>query len=935
MDEQRIERETERDALVRQIAALQRRLADLDQGVEESMSEHRPCGRDIDADPAPSQAALPNSAAFLHLLYDNATDHAIVTTDPDGRITGWNPGARILLGWEPGEIIGQDLRLIFTPEDRRADALEQDISTALAAGRAQTERWHVHKDGHRLWTRDRLMPLGPGGAQGFLLVVHDRTGEHEAAQAVAVAHRRATNILESISDAFVALDREYRILFQNRAGERINRRPREEVIGKVIWEVWPALPGSPQETAYRRAMTERVPVTLEDHYQDDVHDLWLEFQVEPTPEGIGIFYRDITPRKRADEERQRLLERLRVAIRTAGTIVFNQDRDLRYTWILNPALGYEAEAVLRTTDADLFERADDAAALTAIKRRVLETGRGERHEVRVRQDGEEHHYDLIVEPDRDAGGAVIGVIGAATDITAHVATRQALRLKEEHLRFALAAAQAGTWEWDVVTGALTWSDEVYRHWGLDPARDTPTYDTWLACIHPEDRQRVAQAVHGTFAARRENYAIEARSLQTDTGVRWIFGLGQAVYDAEGQPQRLLGISLDITARKRMEEALRAAKDEAERANRAKSRFLAAASHDLRQPLQSLFLFTHVLERHVQDNTGQETLAALGRGLDALKSLLDSLLDVSRLDAGIVTPEIKPFAVQHLLLQAATAFGAVAQAKGLAFHIGPCSAVVRSDPVLLGRMLSNLVDNAVRYTDKGRVSVTCRRADGLLRIDVRDTGIGIPREHTNRVWEEFHQVGNPERDRTQGLGLGLAIVRRLSDLLGHPVAMRSTSKKGSVFSITVPLVQEEPHRPVTPAARITGDGRLAVVVDDDGLVREALRTTLQDWGFHVLAAGSTDEALEALEQTARKPAVVVADYRLREGRVGIEAVQRIRDLYGAHIPGLIVTGEMTAESHRQADLHRLGLVHKPVTPKELGVALESVQMAEERRGQKRG
>ncbi|MCW2239476.1 PAS domain S-box-containing protein [Azospirillum canadense] len=857
-----------------------------------------------------------------------------MTTDPEGRITGWNPGARILLGWEPGEIVGQDLRLIFTPEDRRADVLEQDISMALAAGRAQTERWHVRKDGHRFWTKDQLMPLGPGGAQGFLLVVHDRTAEHEAAQAVAVANRRATDILECISDAFLALDRTYRILFQNRAGERLNRRPREEISGKTVWEVWPALLGGPQEIAYQRAMTERVPVTLEDHYQDDVHDLWLEVQVEPTPEGIGIFYRDITPRKRAEEERQRLLERLRIAIRTAGTVVFNQDRDLRYTWILNPALGYQAEAVLGTADADLFERAEDAAALTAIKRRVLESGQGERHEIRVRQDGAEHHYDLIVEPDRDAGGAVIGVIGAATDITAHVATRQALRLKEEHLRFALAAAQAGTWEWDVVTGALTWSDEVYRHWGLDPAHDTPTHDTWLARIHPEDRPRVVQVVCDTFAARREAYAMEARSVQTDTGVRWIFGLGRAVYDADGQPLRLLGISLDITGRKRMEEALRAAKEEAERANRAKSRFLAAASHDLRQPLQSLFLFAHVLGRHVHGSAGQEALTALGRGLDALKSLLDSLLDVSRLDAGIVTPKIEPFAVQQLLLQAATTFGAVARAKGLDFHIGPCSAVVRSDPVLLGRMLSNLVENAVRYTDTGRVSVTCRRADGLLRIDVRDTGVGIPREHTNRIWEEFHQVGNLERDRAQGLGLGLAIVQRLSNLLGHAVAVRSTPKKGSVFSVTVPLAQEELHHPVRPTVRITGNGRLAVAVDDDGLVLESLRAILQDWGFDVLAAGSADEACDALGHTARKPAVIVADYRLRDGRTGIEAVQRIRDLCGVRIPGIILTGEMTAESHRQADLHGLGLVHKPVTPNDLGGAFERVHMAEGQRDQER-
>ncbi|PWC52111.1 hypothetical protein TSA6c_30075 [Azospirillum sp. TSA6c] len=380
----------------------------------------------------------------------------------------------------------------------------------------------------------------------------------------------------------------------------------------------------------------------------------------------------------------------------------------------------------------------------------------------------------------------------------------------------------------------------------------------------------------------------------------------------------------MTARRQAQQALLQAKETAEAADLAKGKFLAAASHDLRQPLQALLLFVDVLKPHVQGSQGATALMHLGRGLDALKELLDSLLDMSRLDAGVVQPNIENVSIVPLFDHIAASYRPVAAAKGLELHVLSCNAAARTDRTLLTRMVRNLVENALRYTENGRIDIECRRAGGRLLIEVRDTGIGIPPDHLERIWEEFHQVGNPERDRNRGLGLGLAIVRRLSLLLNHPVDVTSKPGQGTSFVIALPLGRTV-ETPVTAAEAATaGRGRFAVVVDDDAIVLLGLETIFREWGYQVLVAGSAQKAVEGLSRTGRRPDLIVADYRLREGRYGTEAVARIRALYddpgSAPVPGLILTGETGPECERDAAAHGLGIIHKPVTPRQLSHAL---------------
>jgi two-component system, sensor histidine kinase len=419
---------------------------------------------------------------------------------------------------------------------------------------------------------------------------------------------------------------------------------------------------------------------------------------------------------------------------------------------------------------------------------------------------------------------------------------------------------------------------------------------------------LVSAVQAALRARRRQYEVRGHLLDREQAAEHLESLvAERTRQLEATNERLCR-----------------AKDEAERANLAKSKFLAAASHDLRQPLQSLILFAGVLKGYVQGSRGEQALKHLEAGLGALKALLDSLLDVSKLDAGMVTPEITEFPISAVLEEIAASYAPFAATKGLGWRVEPCADRVRSDRTLLGRVLRNLVENALRYTASGHIRIVCGRVGDRLHIAVEDTGIGIPPEHLDRIFEEFHQVGNLARDRSQGLGLGLAIVRRISNLLGHRVEARSKPDEGSTFSIELPLGIQEPARPpdredASPGQ--DGRGQLAVVVDDDAMVLDSLEAILTEWGYEALTATDAEQAVAEVREMGRRPDIVIADYRLREGRTGMEAIHAVRALFDQLIPGVILTGETGLEFIRTVAGQDVGIAHKPVTPRDLGRVLD--------------
>ncbi|HYG88036.1 MAG TPA: PAS domain S-box protein [Azospirillum sp.] len=534
-------------------------------------------------------------------------------------------------------------------------------------------------------------------------------------------------------------------------------------------------------------------------------------------------------------------------------------------------------------------------------------------------------------------GTLTGWVGMNTDITARreaeataAAVQHALAESERRYRFMADTVPQIVWTADP-DGSLDFIGAPLAEY-LGSSDVTDCLGTgWAAVLHPDDLAATSAAWE---EARRMESRFEAeyRLRRHDGMYRWHLAIAVPMRDTGGRVVKWFGSTMDVHDRRLQADALAVARDEAERANLSKSKFLAAASHDLRQPMQSVMLFASALERHVGDEAGRKKLAHLERGLDTLKGLLDSLLDISRLDAGLTKAIVEDIPLCQLVEHIAAAYLPVAASRSLTFTASACQGTtVRSDRTLLGRMIRNLVENALRYTERGGIEIGCVLLDGTVRLEVRDTGIGIPPEHLERIFDEFHQVANPERDRQQGLGLGLAIVRRLADLLGHTVDVRSIPGEGSVFSVEMALgqehVDETPVRASLPAmAPVGGGGRLAVLVDDDAIVLIGLQAILAEWGFEVLAAGFTEQALDRLREVGRKPDIVIADYRLRDGRVGTEAVVRIREMFGAAVPGVILTGETASECQQDAQSHDVQIIHKPITPRQLSKVLDRTLVA---------
>ena len=362
------------------------------------------------------------------------------------------------------------------------------------------------------------------------------------------------------------------------------------------------------------------------------------------------------------------------------------------------------------------------------------------------------------------------------------------------------------------------------------------------------------------------------------------------------------------------------KEEAERANIAKSRFMAAASHDLRQPMHALGLFVGALVERIQFPEVKAIVKNIEASVTAMDGLLNALLDISRLDAGFLQPTLEAFPIQTLLDSLRIEFSLQALEKGLKFKVLPSSAVVKSDPVLLKRILINLVSNAIRYTHEGGVLVGCRRRGGVLRIEVWDTGIGIPVERREAIFQEFYQLGNPERDRSKGLGLGLAIVERMAKLLGTQVTVQSEPRRGSMFAVEIPFIVKlrlEHQRPVPVAEQQAARfGLFVVIVDDETAILEGIRALLENWGCRTLIATSGQDALTQLMKQNDKPDIVISDYRLRDNENGISVLQAIQALFPTPIPGVLISGDTAPELLRDSEASGYRLLHKPVSPAKL-------------------
>jgi PAS domain S-box-containing protein len=669
--------------------------------------------------------------------------------------------------------------------------------------------------------------------------------------------------------------------------------------------------------------------------------VWDRSRVLHDPAGrprrlVGICT-DITARKQAEAALRESEARFRCAIEEAPIPVMMYAETgelLAMSRTVTRITGYPREA-LADLDAWL-ERAygERAGKVKELIQAYFRTGTSfpETEFVVRTASGEERIWRFTAAtPDRLADGRRY-IVAFAMDVTERKQAEAALREGEARLRLALEAAELGIWDVDLTAGTVRWDRRCRAIFGLDSETPLSVAEA-MALIHEDDRQAANAAYAQAIApASSGSYATEKRIVWPDGSVRWIIAKGRVHFvgeDRERRAVRMLGTAMDVTGRKQAEQALHQAKDAAERANAAKSRFLAAASHDLRQPLQALDLQRAVLARKIADPETLETVRELGLSIDVMRNTLDTLLDLSQLETGAIRPEMRAFALHELFQRIGGEFRGLAAAKGLALKMVPTSALVRSDPRLLERVLQNLVSNAVKYTRAGTVLLGCRRRGARLRIEVWDTGIGIAQDQLQAIFEEFYQIANAARERRFGLGLGLSIARAAAELLGSRLDVRSTLNKGSVFAVEVPLVRRaeagrpSPHGEHARVGTPTALSATILLVEDDAAIRGALRTLLELEGYRVVAAASGQEALDLVEQGTCRPAMAIVDQNLPDDLSGVATVQRLRSLLKPHLPALVITGDVLPERLAAIRLAAQPYLTKPVNVEELRMVVRSL------------
>jgi PAS domain S-box-containing protein len=433
----------------------------------------------------------------------------------------------------------------------------------------------------------------------------------------------------------------------------------------------------------------------------------------------------------------------------------------------------------------------------------------------------------------------------------------------------------------------------------------------------EATERLCNELQTLGTARRA----EIRARRLDGSPIWLLASGQTL-SFEGETSQLI-IFQDLTELRRREQNLTEANEQADRTIRARMRFLAAASHDLRQPLQALALFSSALDKHVTTPQGRTIVQSMKTCLRGMEEMFDSLLDMSRLDAGVMKAVPQVFLLNDILERLESAFQPQAEAAGLDLRFVPSSAAVRSDPGMLTRIVGNFLSNAIRYTRQGRILVGCRFSGTTLKVMVCDSGPGIPASQRLEIFKEFRQgEAQAVQGRGAGIGLGLAIVQRLARLLNHRLDVRSVEGHGTCFSVEVPLAEEwlpgAPQEAEAPEQRPVA-GATVIVIDDDPDVQSGLKMLLEAWGCRSIIADSADGALAELAASGARPDLILADLHLRESSDGIAAIKRIRERTGLGAPAVLFTGD-TEVGPELGTAEGYPVLRKPIDPMHLRTVL---------------
>ena len=531
-----------------------------------------------------------------------------------------------------------------------------------------------------------------------------------------------------------------------------------------------------------------------------------------------------------------------------------------------------------------------------------------------RKDGSEFPAAISLSPLESEGQ--LFVASAIRDLTDRVAQERALQIQKKFSGQLIATLQAIVLLLDpdariVLVNPFFETLSGYR-------ADEIVGQDWIDTFIPPDERSTIRDYFVVVMKEGMNQGHANAIVLKDGRERIIQWHSKTLETEPGEIGGLLCTGFDITEQTETTNALAKARRDAESANASKSRFLAAASHDLRQPLQSIGLYLSVMNRRIEQsgNAGDlaEVSAKIRQSLDTMGELLDALLDFSRFETGSITPEEQDFGIRELIERVVVDNVQQAEKKGLTLSADCDDAFVRSDPALLERIVENFVTNAIRYTAHGSVHIACQTEGASAHIAVRDTGQGIPQSELDKIFDEYYQLDNPARERSKGLGLGLAIVQHIAELLNHKLDVHSEPGIGSTFSVLVPLgaEREEPAADTQPAEiSIPQQGAQVVLfVDDDPAIVDATCMLLRASGFRVYSATNGDEALEHIGSGVQ-PDILVSDYRL-PGYTGVELIRRARRIAPLeNLPSIVLTGDTSLKQIESEQLENCSIMHKPV------------------------
>ncbi|CAN7622786.1 PAS domain-containing protein [Aquipseudomonas alcaligenes] len=766
------------------------------------------------------------------------------------------------------------------------------------------------------------------------------------------AHQHLVDAIESISDAFVLFDKEQRIVLFNSRFKSFWANSRARIIsGTRLSEI-------------KRLAESTGLIVEEQRSSDNEHSLyrlqdgrWVQVSERPTREGgLVILYTDITDlkisetmrREQALAQKSRLLQRAvdnlsqgMAMVGAEGTLELWNHRFLELCG-LAPIQAHRPFAEVM---------ADSELALLTPQTRDA-NGRPVR-------ELEQRLFDGRMLEVRTHALPTGGFVNTFTDITERYRHAEALaeserwiRLITDHVPALIAYLNAEL--------VYEFTNKVYEEWYRWPRGGM--LGQRLREVHSEEHWRrlepyVERALSG------ESVTFEVAETNLNGQERYMLRSYVPNRLANGEVVGIFVLIRDITERRRTAEALhlayqnleqrvrertaeltqlndqllreigersqvelrlREAKREAEQANLSKTKFLAAVSHDLLQPLNAARLFTSALQEQREQAVSTALVRNISNSLDDVESLLGTLVDISKLDAGVIKPDIAPFAVAELLDNLAVEFRQAAASEGLSLHFVPSSALVRSDIQLLARILRNLLSNAIRYTPSGRVLLGCRRHRQSLSIEVWDSGIGIAEDKLKEIFQEFKRGDSQRPKQDRGLGLGLAIVDKIAGMLGHRIQVRSRLGHGSRFSIEVPLAKRAPRARVeasTPEMLVERlRGSRVWVLDNDAAICAGMRTLLEGWGCQVVTALSEEDLARQVDNYHADADLLIADYHLDNGHNGVDAVASINARRGTALPALMITANYSNELRQQ--MRELGhtLMHKPVRPMKLKAAM---------------